>query len=394
MAEHFKQMLYEVPLFFWVTTAFIFWFSACVGSFLNVVIWRIPRGESIVHPPSHCPKCNYRIPFYLNVPILAWLVLRGRCANCKEPISARYPLIEAFTGILITMIWFKLYHNGQPLSLLLPYGNLAAVLISASMIDFDLKILPNKLNLYLFISTIILTITYPLMDLPTLQTALPGIHQGHTFTPMVRQLMPSLELTNFTRGLLEAFLGTAAGLLTLTGIIEVGKILFGTKTISSDQTVPFELTPKVHQITLDQEIAKTDELLARTKDYLLIEVASGEITFNDGRSESLDGKTVIYKEDQLKYGDQSIAPAEVKTVTGHTKKMKLPQEVMGYGDVKLLAAIGALMGPEACFYIIPLSAFIALGLVIALAIGARRHAPEIPFGPFISIAALILFFLS
>ncbi|MGZ4639665.1 MAG: prepilin peptidase, partial [Actinomycetes bacterium] len=65
-----------------------------VGSFLNVVAWRLPRGESLAHPPSHCPSCDTPIKPYDNVPVLSWLLLRGRCRACGAPISARYPLVE------------------------------------------------------------------------------------------------------------------------------------------------------------------------------------------------------------------------------------------------------------------------------------------------------------
>lgn len=74
--------------------------SAVFGSFFNVVVWRLPRGESIVHPPSHCPGCGTPIPWYRNIPVVTWLVQRGRCAHCGCAISARYVLVEAFCGIL------------------------------------------------------------------------------------------------------------------------------------------------------------------------------------------------------------------------------------------------------------------------------------------------------
>ena len=78
---------------FFILACFSFGLGACIASFLNVVIWRVPRGESIVSPPSHCPKCNAAIKWYQNIPILSWLALRGKCANCKAPISPRYILI-------------------------------------------------------------------------------------------------------------------------------------------------------------------------------------------------------------------------------------------------------------------------------------------------------------
>src|SRR5213075_2625201 len=79
---------------------FFFLLGAVVGSFLNVVVWRLPRGESLVRPRSRCPRCETPIRPWHNVPVLAWLALRGRCADCAEPIPARYPLVEAATAAL------------------------------------------------------------------------------------------------------------------------------------------------------------------------------------------------------------------------------------------------------------------------------------------------------
>lgn len=75
-----------------------------IGSFLNVVVYRVPRGESISHPRSRCPRCQTPIAWYDNVPVLSWLLLRGKCRSCHEPISARYPLIELATGAAFAVI--------------------------------------------------------------------------------------------------------------------------------------------------------------------------------------------------------------------------------------------------------------------------------------------------
>jgi hypothetical protein len=82
-----------------------FVFGTIVGSLLNVCIHRMPRGESIVFPPSHCPHCQYAIPWYLNVPLFTWLYLRGRCANCGAKISVRYFLVELLTGVAFLGAW-------------------------------------------------------------------------------------------------------------------------------------------------------------------------------------------------------------------------------------------------------------------------------------------------
>jgi leader peptidase (prepilin peptidase) / N-methyltransferase len=114
-----------------------------VGSFLNVVIWRVPRGESIVRPGSHCPICDNEIGPRDNIPVLSWLLLKGRCRNCHSPISPRYPLVELGTCALFVAFAF---HFG--LHAVLPaYLYLAAVGISLAMIDLDLHRLPDALTL-------------------------------------------------------------------------------------------------------------------------------------------------------------------------------------------------------------------------------------------------------
>ncbi len=115
-----------------------------VGSFLNVVIWRVPRGESVVHPRSHCPGCNAGIRPRDEVPVLSWLLLRGRCRDCGEPISVRYPLIELLTGVLFAGIALRFADEPGRIP---AYLYLAAVGIALACIDVDVKRLPNSLTL-------------------------------------------------------------------------------------------------------------------------------------------------------------------------------------------------------------------------------------------------------
>jgi len=87
---------------------FIFLFGISVGSFLNVLIYRIPENKSILNPPSSCPKCNNRLKWYHNIPILGWVMLGGKCAYCKEKISAQYPIVELINGIIWIAIFLKI----------------------------------------------------------------------------------------------------------------------------------------------------------------------------------------------------------------------------------------------------------------------------------------------
>jgi leader peptidase (prepilin peptidase)/N-methyltransferase len=114
-----------------------------IGSFLNVVVWRVPRGESIVSPPSACPRCGHAIRAYDNVPVVSWLVLRGRCRDCGEPISRRYPLVEGATGVLFALAaWFTGLSWTLPALLYL-----VAVSVALALIDLDAHRLPDAIVL-------------------------------------------------------------------------------------------------------------------------------------------------------------------------------------------------------------------------------------------------------
>lgn len=114
-----------------------------VGSFLNVVVWRVPRGESVVNPPSHCPRCDSPLRARDNVPVLSWLLLRGRCHSCGEPISKRYPLVELATaGLFALMAAVVGPHADLPAFLYL-----AAISVSLALIDIDTRRLPNAIVL-------------------------------------------------------------------------------------------------------------------------------------------------------------------------------------------------------------------------------------------------------
>jgi len=122
----------------------LFLIGISIGSFLNVVIYRVPLNKSIISPPSSCPKCGERIKPYHNIPILGWIILKGKCFNCGEKISIRYPIIEFLTGILVLLI----YHKLQTIDIFFVIDfALFATLLALSMIDIDYKAVPDSLNL-------------------------------------------------------------------------------------------------------------------------------------------------------------------------------------------------------------------------------------------------------
>jgi leader peptidase (prepilin peptidase) / N-methyltransferase len=118
-------------------------FGLLIGSFVNVVVWRVPRGESIVRPPSACPACGHAIRRRDNVPVISWLVLRGRCRDCRAPISRRYPLVELATGLLFAL---TAAHFGAAWALP-AYLYLAALSVALTLIDLDVRRLPDAIVL-------------------------------------------------------------------------------------------------------------------------------------------------------------------------------------------------------------------------------------------------------
>ncbi len=147
-------------------TLIVFVFGACLGSFLNVCIYRIPAELSVVKPRSRCPKCMTNLAWKDNIPILGWLLLRGKCRYCKAPISARYPSIELLTAILLTLAWLCFPYD----LLLVPYWLLIFGLVLGSFVDIDEMWLPDRCTIGGMIAG------------PILSFLLPAMHgmEGHT----------------------------------------------------------------------------------------------------------------------------------------------------------------------------------------------------------------------
>ncbi|HUR96574.1 MAG TPA: prepilin peptidase [Pyrinomonadaceae bacterium] len=151
------ESLTGVPEF--VAYAFVFMFGASVGSFLNVVIHRVPNEESIVFPNSACPNCKTAIKAYDNIPVLSWLVLRGKCRGCGMPISARYPAVELLTAFLWVLVY---WHTG--LTPILPvYFAFVSAMVALIFIDAEHMILPNVITYPLFVLALLVRVIFPIV---------------------------------------------------------------------------------------------------------------------------------------------------------------------------------------------------------------------------------------
>ncbi|MDQ3711087.1 MAG: prepilin peptidase, partial [Acidobacteriota bacterium] len=138
---------------------FVFIIGAAIGSFLNVVIHRVPNGESIVFPNSACPNCKKSIKPYDNIPILSWLILGGRCRNCQNLVSPRYLFVELLTGFLFLLVYWSVGFNA-----LLPVALIfTAAIVSLVFIDAEHMILPNVITYPLLVFALLVRLVFPLL---------------------------------------------------------------------------------------------------------------------------------------------------------------------------------------------------------------------------------------
>jgi leader peptidase (prepilin peptidase)/N-methyltransferase len=145
----------------WLTLFFGFCFGTIVGSFLNVCIHRLPQGKSIIMPSSHCPLCKTPIPFYDNIPLVSFILLRGKCRACHAPISLRYPLVEFLMGLFSVILLLRYGIS----SLYLVYLAFFASLTLVSFIDFSHRIIPDVISLPGILVGLIIFLLHPQMPI-------------------------------------------------------------------------------------------------------------------------------------------------------------------------------------------------------------------------------------
>ena len=343
-----------VPFHFW--SGMFFAFGCIVGSFLNVCIYRMPRGESLISPGSHCPQCKYSIPWYLNVPLITWLYLRGKCANCQAPISARYFLVELLTGLLFLGSW--LFAGRQSPWLALIYCLIMAGFIVATFIDFEHFIIPDEITIGGMVAGFLCSVAVP---------ALQGTGQ--------RLLAGG-----------RSFLGIVVGAGVVYAILRVGKLLFGRHKLElpSDTRVVFTETAL---LLPDKEIPYED-LFFRKSDVITLEAKAVEMI-----DRCYKAVRIRLSPDKLHIGDEVLNPEDVPHLEVVTDKMVLPREAMGLGDVKFMGAIGAFLGWQATIFSLMLSSIIGafVGMILIL-LRKQAWSSRLPYGPYIALAATIWIF--
>ncbi|MDB6122419.1 MAG: Peptidase domain protein [Pedosphaera sp.] len=344
----------RVPFHFWSVVFFVF--GCMVGSFLNVCIHRMPIGESIVSPPSHCPHCKYSIPWFLNVPLFTWLYLRGKCANCRAPISIRYFLVELLTGIIFLSCW--LFFGHQSVFLALVYCIFLAGLIAATFIDFEHFIIPDEITIGGIVVGILCSFFVPAMHATTTPTS------------------------SMKAGAWGAIVG--AGLIY--GILRLGKLAFGRQNLelSSGTKIIFTETAVVLP---DKEILY-EELFYRQSDFIRLEASKVELS-----DRCYSNVEVRLTPSRLQIGEDELNPDDVPYLEVMTDKLVLPREAMGLGDVKFMAAIGAFLGWQAVIFSLVVSSFLGSLVGIFLIISKKQAwSSRLPYGPYIAMAATLWLF--
>ena len=338
---------------------FAFILGAVIGSFLNVVIYRLPAGLSVNEPKrSFCPHCKAQIPWHQNIPLFSWLQLRGKCAQCGARIAFRYFAVELLTAALFLTIWNQCV-DANTLGLVLPFWVLVGLLIAATFIDLDHFIIPDELTLGGTVAGLVLSF------------ALPGLMQQELHW----------------MGLLWSAVGAGAGYLLLWGVVEAGKLVFGKKTLKFNPPAAFCWTRQGEdaEFAVDDEKMLWSDIFSREKDQMIMETEEARAD-----DQPLEQTKLLFFYNRLVLPGRELLLDTLTTITGKVSSIVVPREAMGFGDVKLIACIGAFLGWKAVLFTIGSASAIGAVAGVSLILAGRRDASgRIPFGPYLALGALL-----
>jgi leader peptidase (prepilin peptidase)/N-methyltransferase len=354
----------------------VFFMGAAIGSFLNVVIYRLPLNISVNNPRrSFCPNCKYQIPMWHNIPIVSWLMLRGKCANCGQPISPRYIGVEVLTGVLFYAVFWH-FSGGGDWRFAREWGLevvclwvLMSLLVAGTFIDIDHFILPHEITIGGTVAGLIAAFVAP---------GIIGEDDGW-------------------HGLAVSFASATLGLGGLWLVVELGKLAFGRKKFAFEKTEAWSVTQPNEEeppvLALGDDTFGWGDLFMRKKDRMVItspELRINDLTWQEVTAElwydriQVHGKGANLEEFNLE---------QVKRLEGTTTQVVIPREAMGFGDVLLLMMIGAFLGWKAVlFTILAASVFGTLFAGFWRLIGRTDWGAKIPFGPYLALGAVLWVF--
>jgi leader peptidase (prepilin peptidase)/N-methyltransferase len=356
----------NLPLNHWLWLLSAFLLGSCIGSFLNVVIYRLPLGLSVNEPRrSFCPHCREAIPAWLNLPVVSWLWLRGKCRSCGAAISFRYVAVELLTGLLFVAVWV-LFAPLAPVSVVGLLWVMLALTVAISFIDAEHMIIPLRLTWTGTAVGLLAGALWP--QLPEL-AGVPG---------------------TWLRGLGQAGLGWVAGFVGLGIVVELGKLAFGKRDLKFANPVAWCLREPVGDqdpmlFVIDGQETAWWDIFCRKTDRLLVEATDIRV---DGIS--VGGGQLTIQEEEICLPDGRVLRLEkMKSLDGTATGTVIPREAMGMGDPHLLGMIGAFFGWTGVIF--TLFSACVLALVAAL-IGRIGFGRPLPFGPFLALGAGVWLF--
>ncbi len=366
----------------WIYYLFFFALGSCIGSFLNVVIYRLPRGKSLVHPGSACPHCDTPIKPYDNIPLLSWLLLGAKCRKCKGPVSPRYFAVELLTGVLFLGL-FIVYFNTTLRAGVVPFLNggwliyfmgimLLSVMVAGSGIDLELWIIPLEICWFATIVAVIVAGAAGYL----IETSYLASHY----------LLPQASVKT---GALA--LGGGVGLIISLVLLKLGLIKRSYEGIEDEPWPPIPESqapkePKKDTPPINHRLESCKEIVFLAP-IVVVAMAALWITQRPAVSQA--------------WANLLNVPA-VSGVLGALwgyligcglvwairifGTLAFAKEAMGLGDVHLMGAVGAALGPipvVLAFFIAPF-----YGLGWALFQWISRKTRQIPYGPFLSMGTL------
>ena len=374
----------------WIWFVFIFAFGCCVGSFLNVVIYRLPRDKSLVRPGSACPACGRHIRFYDNIPLVSWVVLGAKCRYCKAPISPRYFIIELLTGVVFVglfVLYFRMHlWKGMPAfrqggwSIYLLHIILLAAFIAASALDLERWVIPLSICWFVTGAGLIGSVLgVYVID--------PKDVYGYALLPSASRDILNLKEVTVASLAVGAAIGMAISLLLLaTGLVKRSyEAEEGTK--DSAESPEKQAEPEFdHRLEICREIVFLLPIIVCSVGLYLLSLRYPQIHnwwLNSSQKPAIAGLTGSL------WG--YFVGCGIVWATRIFGTLGFGREAMGLGDVHLMGAAGAVLGPVfvvAAFFIAPF-----FGLAWAGFQMLSKKTRQIPYGPFLSLGVLAVMIL-
>lgn len=356
--SEFSELLalwWRQPIVMWS----VIFLGACVGSFLNVAIYRIPRNFSVNNPKrSFCPVCKASLPWWQNLPVVTWLAQRGKCAHCQTKIPLRYLLVESLTAALFYFSWLFF----SPLAGLLMMF-FCAVLVVVFFIDAEHQVIPTTLTSAAAIIAVIFAY----------------------FQPETLDLLSKNTHLSAWLSLWQAALGWLVGFGSLWFVVILGKIIFGRKKLVFQKAAAWQLIEPQNDseqlaFVIAGERYDWGDLFFRKSDVLRVE---GHGIIVDGQRAKIT--EILIRADEIEFAGKKIALEDLKSLRGKSTRVIIPREAMGMGDPHLLGMIGAFLAWPAVLFTIMMSCFYAIAAAIVARVGFGR---PLPYGPFLALGAL------